>query len=73
MALISLGESRWRMVRRAMKKKKFKYEDARNQTRFDETHFQWLLQHGFFVEVGSETYEVTEKGRIAADLGMYEV
>jgi hypothetical protein len=73
MALISLGESKWRMVRRVLKKKSFSYPDCRGQTRQDQTHFEWLVRHGFFSPVGDGRYEVTEKGRAVADLGFYEV
>jgi hypothetical protein len=73
MAQISLGESRWRMVRRVLRKKKFTYDDARNQTRHDQSHFDWLIKHGFFEEVGGGSYTVSEKGKAAADLGFYEV
>jgi hypothetical protein len=73
MAQISLGESRWRMVRRVLKKKRFRYADARNQTRHDQTHFDWLVEHGFFENVDDGWYSVTDKGRVSADLGFYEV
>lgn len=72
MAQLSLGESKWRMVRRVLGKKKFKYEDARNMTRHDQTHFDWLVEHGFFAGVADDQYTVTDKGRDAADMGMYE-
>lgn len=72
MAQLSLGESRWRMVRRVLRKKRFTYADARNMTRHDQQHFDWLVRYGFFVAVGGEAYEVTEKGKGAADLGLYE-
>ena len=72
MASISLGESRWRMLRRILKKKKFRYEDARNMTRHDQAHFDWLVDNGMFVASGDGSYEMTEKGRAAADLGEYE-
>jgi hypothetical protein len=73
MARLSLGESRWRMLRRVLRKKKFRYEDSRSMTRNDQVHFDWLVENGFFVEVGESLYEVTEKGKDAADLGLYEV
>ena len=73
MALISLGESRWRMVRRVLRKKRFAYSDCRNQTRHDQEHFDWLVANGFFVPAGEDRFEVTDKGRAAADLGFYEV
>src|SRR5437660_730673 len=43
MALLSLGESKWRMVRRALKKKSFRFTDCRNQTRQDRDQFDGLL------------------------------
>lgn len=73
MASISLGESRWRMLRRVLKKKKFKYEDARNMTRHDQTHFDWLVERGFFEDAGDGWYAVTDQGKDASDLGFYQV
>jgi hypothetical protein len=74
MAQISLGESRWRMVRRVLKKKRFRYDDARNQTRHDQTHFDWLVDNGFFEKADTDGWFVlTEKGKASADLGFYEV
>lgn len=72
MAQLSLGECKWRMVRMVLKKKRFRFEDARNQTRHDKMHFDWLLENGLFVAVGDNSYELTDKGRAAADLGYYE-
>lgn len=73
MARLSLGESRWRMLRRVLRKKKFRYDDARSMTRNDQEHFDWLVENGFFAEVGDDQYEVTDRGKEAADLGLYEV
>jgi len=73
MAQISLGESRWRMVRRVLRKKRFRYDDARNQTRHDQVHFDWLVENGFFESLDDGWYAVTDKGRVSADLGFYEV
>lgn len=73
MASISLGESRWRMVRRVLKKKKFRYEDARNMTRHDQAHFDWLVEHGFFVAAGDGHFTVTDRGKESAELGMYQI
>lgn len=73
MASISLGESRWRMLRRVLKKKKFRYEDARNMTRHDLAHFEWLIEHGFFTPAGGEWYTVSDRGKDASDLGFYEI
>lgn len=72
MAQLSVGESKWRMLRRVIKKKRFKYQDIRNHTRFDKAYFEWLVGNEFIVAAGDDWYEVTEKGRAAADLGMYE-
>jgi hypothetical protein len=73
MALISLGESRWRMLRRVLRKKRFRYEDARNMTRHDEEHFEWLVGKGFFVQDGDGWYSITDRGKEASDLGFYEI
>jgi hypothetical protein len=72
MAELSLGESKWRMLRRALKKQRFQFQDARNGARNDQEHFAWLVEKGFFQDLGGGEYEVTEKGKGAADLGMYE-
>jgi hypothetical protein len=68
-----MGESKWRMLRRALKKKRFKFEDTRNMSRNDKTHFDWLAKQGFIESVGEGFYTVTDKGREAADLGFYDV
>lgn len=73
MALISLGESRWRMLRRVLKKKRFQYADARNMTRHDEDHFDWLVENGFFVQVGDGWFSITDRGKDASELGFYEI
>ena len=72
MAQLSLSECKWRMVRRVLKKKRFKFEDARNGTRHDQDQFDWLVAEGFMVVVGDDLYELTEKGKGAADLGFYD-
>ncbi len=72
MAQVFLSENKWRMVRRVCRKKRFRFEDARNMTRHDQDHFNFLVEYGFFVAVGEEWYELTEKGKNAADLGAYE-
>jgi len=72
MALLGLGELKWRMLRRVLRKKRFRYEDARNMSRNDRRHFQWLLENGFFEDLGDGWYRITEKGRSAAELGQYE-
>ncbi len=73
MAAISLGESRWRMVRRVLKKKKFRFEDTRNMTRQDQAHFDWLVEQAFFKDLGGGSFELTDRARAAADLGFYEL
>jgi hypothetical protein len=73
MAQLSLGESKWRMVRRVLKKKRFQYDDARNQSRFDKGYFDWLVEKGFFEDLGGGWYTLTERGKAAADLGFYEI
>jgi hypothetical protein len=73
MAQLSLGENRWRMLRRVVRKKRFRYEDARNQARPDRQHFDWLVDNEFLTQVGDGVYELTERGRAAADLGEYEM
>lgn len=72
MAQLSLGEAKWRMLRRVLRKKRFTYADARNMTRHDQQHFDWLVDNEFFVAVGGEAYEVTDQGKAAAELGLYE-
>jgi hypothetical protein len=73
MALLSLGETKWRMLRRVLRKKRFTFDNCRNQTRFDQAHFEWLVENGFVIRVGDDTHEMTDKGKAAADLGFYEV
>lgn len=73
MAQLSLGEGKWRMLRRGLGTgKRFRFTDCRNGTRHDKDHFDWLLDEGFFVDAGDGWFEVTEKGRGSADLGLYE-
>jgi hypothetical protein len=72
MALLSLGEGRWRMLRRVLKMKRFRFADARNMGRHDQAHFDWLVGGGFFAAAGDELFQVTEKGLAAADLGLYD-
>lgn len=73
MARISMGESKWRMLRRVLRKKQFSFDDARNMTRHDEEHFEWMVEKGIFAAVGNGLFTVTDVGREAADLGEYEV
>lgn len=72
MALLSMGESRWRMIRRVLRMKTFTYSDCRNQIRKDNENFLWLLENGFFTKLGVDRFAVTPKGREAAELGFYE-
>jgi hypothetical protein len=60
------------MVRRALSKKRFALEDVRDMTRHDQKHFDWLVENGFFAAAGPGRYELTDKGRAAADMGYYE-
>ena len=73
MSNLSLGEAKWRMLRRALQKKRFRFEDCRNMHRHDREHFAWLVGRGFFEADGDGKYRVTDKGKAAADLGFYEV
>jgi len=68
-----MGECRWRMLRRVLRKKRFQFPDCRNFARHDQVHFDWLVEKGFFAEAGDGWYEVSDKGKAAADLGYYEV
>jgi hypothetical protein len=72
MAQLSLGEGKWRMLRLVLKKKQFRYADARNMARHDQGHFDWLLENGFFAVAGEDVFEVTDTGKAAADLGLYD-
>ncbi len=72
MALLSLGENRWRMLRRVLKKRQFRFEDARNMTRHDRVQFDWMVEYGLFAVAGDGVYAVTDQGRAAAELGMYD-
>jgi hypothetical protein len=68
-----MGESKWRMLRRGLKKKRFQFDDTRNMSRNDRAHFDWLVKHGFIQAVGGGFFAVTDKGKEAADLGFYEL
>jgi hypothetical protein len=68
-----MGESRWRMLRRVLRKKRFRYDDCRNMSRNDKVHFDWLVNNGFFKDLGGGNYEITDRGKASADLGFYEV
>src|SRR5262249_23635597 len=58
MAELSLGECKWRMVRRVLRAKRFRFEDCRNGTRRDDRDFEWLLENGFFTAVGDGWHEM---------------
>jgi hypothetical protein len=73
MAQLPLSKSRWRMLRRVLKKKRFRYADARNMARHHQEQFDWLVANGFVAVVGDEVFEVTDRRKAAADLGMYEL
>ena len=72
MAELFLSENVWRMVRRVYRKKRFQFDDARNMTRHDQKQFDWLVENGFFVSMGDDWFEPTEKAKLAADLGAYQ-
>ncbi len=72
MAQLSMGETKWRMLRLAIKKKRFRYEHVRNWSRKDEEQLRWLMDRGFVEDLGDGWYAVTTEGREAADLGFYE-
>lgn len=72
MAQFPLTDVPWRMLRLALKKTPFRFEDVRFMRRTDRKVFDWLLANGFFEAVGEGTYRVSPKGLDAADLGMYE-
>ena len=72
MAQLSLEAPPWRMIRRALKVKPFRFADVRDMARKDQARFDWLVANGFFVDVGDGLFELTDKGHSAADLGYYE-
>jgi len=72
MAELFLSENLWRMLRRVYRKKRFRFEDARNMTRQDQKQFDWLVEHGFFTAIGDGWFEATEQARHSADLGAYQ-
>ncbi|MDB5313880.1 MAG: hypothetical protein JWO38_8082 [Gemmataceae bacterium] len=72
MAQFSLSIGRWRMVRIALRKKRTRFEDLRSMARRDQSDVDWLVANGFFNKVGDGLYELTDKGRDAADQGFYE-
>jgi hypothetical protein len=73
MAELSMGELKWRMLRLALKKpRRFRFEDVRPMTRKDREHLDWLAARGFVSDLGGGLYAITDRGKAAADLGMYE-
>ena len=73
MAELSLGESKWRMLRRAMKMpRRFRFEDVRSMARIDREYFDWLAARGFVADLGDGWYALTDRGKAASDLGLYE-
>ena len=72
MAESSLGDLKWRMIRRVLRVRRFRYEDCRNMTRTDRANFAWLVAGEFFRELGDGWYAVTDRGRASAELGLYE-
>jgi hypothetical protein len=71
-AQLSLAETKWRMLRRVVKKWRFAYADCRSMTRADEAQFDWLVEYGFFAVAGDGTFEMTDRGKAAAALGLYD-
>jgi hypothetical protein len=74
-AQLSVGESAWRMLRRAIKlRQAFRLVDVRNYARGDQRHFDTLVRLGLFEasETGGDRFVVTQLGREAADLGLYD-
>ncbi len=72
MAMISIGESRWRMLRLALRSKTFKFDDIRTMSRTDQKYMDWLVAHGFIEELSGGNFKLTPKGTATADLGLYE-
>jgi hypothetical protein len=61
------------MLRRALKRpKRFRFEDVREMARKDREYFDWLLSCGFVAGLGDGWYALTDRGKAAADLGLYE-
>ena len=62
----SIGESRWRMIRRALVKHRaglpFTHEDVRDYTRTSLPRFEWMVSVGLFVP--------TENGYTLSDLAL---
>ena len=72
MVMVSLNVSRWRILRLALKKKRSKFEDLRSMRRQDQNDVDWLVKNGLLAEVGDGFYELTDIGRVSADLGYYD-
>jgi hypothetical protein len=73
MAELSLGESKWRMLRLALKKpRRFRFEDVRAMIRKDRENLDWLVARGFVADLSGGSYAITGRGKAAADLGLYE-
>lgn len=73
MAQLSLGEAKWRMLRLALRKKRFTFADVRSMNRRDRGDLDWLIAGRFVAPVADEVYEITARGRDAADLGFYDL
>ena len=72
MARYSSGVAKWRMVRRALTQNRFAFAGVRDMTRHDAKHCAWLIENELYADVGAARYEITERGRAAADLGFYD-
>ena len=72
MALISLGEAKWRMLRRGLIAGRFRPDDVLGGAPGEVARFLWLADNGFLADTGGGWFELTPKGAEAADLGLYE-
>lgn len=57
------------MLRRVVKKKRFRFADARNVTRYDTPQFDWLVATGFVAAAGDDWYELTARGEVGGRAG----
>lgn len=72
MAELSLSNGQWRILRLALRKKRFRFEDTRTMARHDRRDFDWLGANGFFAAAGEGWFEMTDLGRESSDLGYYQ-
>lgn len=74
-AQISLGEAKWRMLRRALvAPQPFRFEAVREWAalRYERKTFDRLVRLGMFIDTGGGFYRLSPAGREAADLGYYD-